>query len=976
MTEVTPLQQSTPKLGRLVVVGLGLIGGSFAKGLRSKGLFREVVGVDRDAESCRLAVELGVVDRCEEDLGRACVGADVIQLAVPILAMERVLADLAKLDLGKAVLTDVGSAKGNIVRAARVAFGGMPRYLVPGHPIAGSEQSGVTAAKATLFRRHKVILTPSAETDADALALVDSLWRALGADVEHMEVEHHDEVLAATSHLPHLLAFTLVDSLAKRSENLEIFRYAAGGFRDFTRIAGSDPVMWHDIFLANREAVLRTLDVFRDDLDALREAVDTGDGHQLLGVFTRARVAREHFSKILARRAYVDAMHNNDLIYLAQPGGSLSGTIRVPGDKSISHRSIMLGSLAEGTTEVEGFLEGEDALATIQAFRDMGVVIEGPQNGRVTVHGVGLHGLKAPPGPIYLGNSGTSMRLLSGLLAAQPFDSTLTGDASLSKRPMNRVAKPLREMGAVIETGPEGRPPMTIRGGQRLTGMHYDMPMASAQVKSCLLLAGLYAAGETSVTEPAPTRDHTERMLRGFGYPVVVEGSTAKVESGHKLSATHIEVPADISSAAFFLVAASIAEGSELVLQHVGINPTRVGVIEILRLMGGDLSLENQREVGGEPVADIRVRSARLKGIDIPEDLVPLAIDEFPVLFVAAACAEGRTVLRGAEEPAGQGVGPYPGHGRRPEGPGREGRADPGWHRHRGWCVRWRRSLGARRPPYRHVLQRRFAACQRADPHPRLRQRRHLLPQLPRPVCPDRYPGRRGEQLMNGAVPMLAIDGPSGAGKGTVAGLLARRLGWNLLDSGALYRLLAFAAVNHGVDLTNEEALKVLAAHLDVQFVAADGSHGQRIILEGEEVTDVIRTEQVGAGASQVAALPAVRDALLQRQRAFREAPGLVADGRDMGTVVFPDAPLKIFLTASAEERARRRYLQLKAKGADVDQSALLEEIRERDERDSQRAVAPLKPADDAILLDSTEMSIEAVVETIIRHCERQGWDV
>jgi 3-phosphoshikimate 1-carboxyvinyltransferase len=242
------------------------------------------------------------------------------------------------------------------------------------------------------------------------------------------------------------------------------------------------------------------------------------------------------------------------------------------------------------------------------------------------------------------------MRLLSGLLAAQPFDTTLTGDASLSKRPMNRVAKPLREMGAVIETGPEGRPPLSIKGGQRLTGMAYEMPMASAQVKSCLLLAGLYAAGSTSVTEPAPTRDHTERMLRGFGYPVSVEGSTASVESGHKLTATRIEVPADISSAAFFLVAASIAEGSELVLEHVGINPTRTGVIDILKLMGGDITLENQREVGGEPVADIRVRAAKLKGIDIPEDLVPLAIDEFPVLFVAAACAEGRTVLRGAEE--------------------------------------------------------------------------------------------------------------------------------------------------------------------------------------------------------------------------------------------------------------------------------------------------------------------------------------
>ncbi|NNN23708.1 MULTISPECIES: bifunctional prephenate dehydrogenase/3-phosphoshikimate 1-carboxyvinyltransferase [Pseudomonas] len=635
---------------RLVVVGLGLIGGSFAKGIREKGLFEEVVGVDRDPQTRRLAVELGVVDRCEESLAAGCREADVIQLAVPILAMEKVLGELATLDIGNAILTDVGSAKGNVVRAAKAVFGGMPARFVPGHPIAGSEQSGVEAANAKLFRRHKVILTPLDNADADAIQCVESLWRELGADVEQMAVEHHDEVLAATSHLPHLLAFTLVDSLAKRSENLEIFRYAAGGFRDFTRIAGSDPVMWHDIFLANREAVLRILDVFRDDLDDLREAVDQGDGQQLMGVFTRARVAREHFSKILARRAYVDAMHNNDLIFLAQPGGRLSGRVRVPGDKSISHRSIMLGSLAEGTTEVQGFLEGEDALATIQAFRDMGVVIEGPHHGRVTVHGVGLHGLKTPPGPIYLGNSGTSMRLLSGLLAAQPFDTTLTGDASLSKRPMNRVAKPLREMGAVIETGPEGRPPLTIRGGQKLTGMHYDMPMASAQVKSCLLLAGLYAAGETSTTEPAPTRDHTERMLRGFGYPVDVEGATARVESGHKLTATSIEVPADISSAAFFLVAASIAEGSDLTLEHVGINPTRTGVIDILKLMGADITLENQREVGGEPVADIRVRSAQLKGIDIPEDLVPLAIDEFPVLFVAAASASGRTVLRGAEE--------------------------------------------------------------------------------------------------------------------------------------------------------------------------------------------------------------------------------------------------------------------------------------------------------------------------------------
>lgn len=650
MVDVIQMKPNAPIIRRLVVVGLGLIGGSFAKGIRESGLCSEVVGVDLDPQSRDLAVQLGVVDRCEADLALACEGADVIQLAVPILAMEKVLAVLATFDLGNAVLTDVGSAKGNVVKAARRAFGEMPARFVPGHPIAGSEQSGVEASNAQLFKRHKVILTPLPETDGKALAVVDRLWSELGADVEHMEVERHDEVLAATSHLPHLLAFGLVDSLAKRNENLDIFRYAAGGFRDFTRIAGSDPVMWHDIFLANREAVLRTLDSYRTDLDALREAVVAGDGHQLLGVFTRARVAREHFGKILAQRAYVEPQHNNELTFVAQPGGSIGGRVRVPGDKSISHRSIMLGSLAEGTSEVEGFLESEDALATLQAFRDMGVVIEGPHHGRLTIHGVGLYGLKPAPGPIYLGNSGTSMRLLAGLLAAQSFDSTLTGDASLSRRPMDRVAAPLRAMGAQIETAAQGRPPLVIKGGQTLRAMRYEMPMASAQVKSSLLLAGLYAEGTTTVIEPAPTRDHTERMLRGLGHAVSSEGSQVTLVSGTALKAARIEVPGDISSAAFFLVAASIAEEADLLLEHVGINPTRTGVIEILRLMGADIVVMNERQIGGEPVADLRVRSAPLRGIDIPEALVPLAIDEFPALLVAAACAAGRTVLRGAQE--------------------------------------------------------------------------------------------------------------------------------------------------------------------------------------------------------------------------------------------------------------------------------------------------------------------------------------
>lgn len=336
--------------------------------------------------------------------------------------------------------------------------------------------------------------------------------------------------------------------------------------------------------------------------------------------------------------------------YHVQPGGRLSGELRVPGDKSVSHRSIMLGSLAEGTTEVSGFLEGEDALATLAAFRAMGVQIDGPVNGEVTIQGVGLHGLKEPAEPLYLGNSGTSMRLLSGLLAGQAFDTTLTGDASLSGRPMKRVIDPLTAMGAVIEAQEGGRAPLTIRGGQKLKGIHYELPMASAQVKSCVLLAGLYAEGETCTVEPAPTRDHTERMLQGMGYDVRVDGAKACLSGGGKLAAGRIEVPSDISSAAFFLVGASIAPGSDLTLKHVGMNPTRTGVIDILRLMGADISVSNERVVGGEPVADLRVRSAPLKGIAIPEELVPLAIDEFPAVFVAAACAEGETVLTGAEE--------------------------------------------------------------------------------------------------------------------------------------------------------------------------------------------------------------------------------------------------------------------------------------------------------------------------------------
>lgn len=336
--------------------------------------------------------------------------------------------------------------------------------------------------------------------------------------------------------------------------------------------------------------------------------------------------------------------------YRVQPGGSVNGEIRVPGDKSISHRSIMLGALAEGTTHISGFLEGADALCTLQAFRDMGVNIEGPVDGKVTVEGVGMHGLQAPEKELDMGNSGTSIRLLSGLMAGQKFDVSMCGDVSLSKRPMQRVVKPLTMMGANIGSEEGCRPPLKVVGGGALNGIDYELPMASAQVKSCVLLAGLYAQGQTSVVEPAPTRDHTERMLKGFGYDVQIDGPKVTLQGGGKLIATDIDVPSDISSAAFFMVAAAITPNSDLTIKHVGMNPTRIGIINILRAMGADLTLSNEAEVGGEPVADVRVRYKALNGIHIPEDQVPLAIDEFPVLFIAAACAQGQTILTGAEE--------------------------------------------------------------------------------------------------------------------------------------------------------------------------------------------------------------------------------------------------------------------------------------------------------------------------------------
>jgi 3-phosphoshikimate 1-carboxyvinyltransferase len=335
--------------------------------------------------------------------------------------------------------------------------------------------------------------------------------------------------------------------------------------------------------------------------------------------------------------------------YIVSPVQQVGGRIRVPGDKSVSHRSLMLGGIASGSTHVTGFLASADCLATLQAQRRMGVQVEQHSATELTVHGVGEKGLSAPGAELDMGNAGTAIRLFMGLLAGQPFESTLTGDASLRRRPMERVAAPLRLMGAQILTQ-DGKPPVRILPVARLAAIDYALPMASAQVKSAVLLAALRAEGTTKVTEPAPTRDHTERMLEAFGVTLRREPGQVWLAGGQRLTGAPVSVPGDFSSAAFFIVAGAIAGAAGFTIRNVGVNPTRTGLLDILKLMGADIQVHLRGDTGTEPIADIEVRASSLRGIHVPPELVPLAIDEFPVLFVAAACASGETVVTGAEE--------------------------------------------------------------------------------------------------------------------------------------------------------------------------------------------------------------------------------------------------------------------------------------------------------------------------------------
>ena len=630
---------------RILVVGLGLIGGSFARAARNLPKVERVVGFDLNSEECELGVALEVIDAIADDLEAEVRAADLVMLAVPVKAIETVLAQIAPWVKANAIITDVGSTKLNVLQAAERIWGEVPPGFIPGHPIAGAEKSGVAASDARLFVQRKVILTPLHSTPDAARLTLARLWQAMGAEVLQMEPARHDEVLAATSHLPHLLAFSLVDTLAAEAESTDIFRYAAGGFRDFTRIAASDPTMWHDVCFANREPILAQIDRFTEGLQQLRAAIAHGDSQRLTGIFTRARSSREQFSRILERAGYLSSSSNPESL-IVQPASELKGRLRLPGDRSISHRAIMLAAIAEGVSDIEGFVESEDSLATIQVFRDLGVVIEGPHQGRVRVYGVGLDGLQAPAGALYFGNSATSLRMLLGLLAAQSFDSQISGSPELLLQDFAEVLLPLREMGANIELNDAGVP-VRVVGGQSLKPIEYAPGFSSAQAKASLLLAAMAAGVGLDLYESNTTRDHTERLLRGFGVLLEREGRSLRLAAEAKLHAQKIQIPADLSLASAFVVAGTLVQNSELLIEHTGVNPTRQQLLRLLSRMGARFELLNECSSNGEPIADIRVLPSQLQAVDCTSTELAGVGDDLPLLLVALSAAQGVSELSG-----------------------------------------------------------------------------------------------------------------------------------------------------------------------------------------------------------------------------------------------------------------------------------------------------------------------------------------
>ncbi len=651
--------------------------------------------------------------------------------------------------------------------------------------------------------------------------------------------------------------------------------------------------------------------------------------------------------------------NNNPQAITATQAKSLHGSCRVPGDKSISHRALMLASLALGTTTIHDLLEGEDVLRTAQALRQCGVPITQHGAGQWSVSGRGIGGLHEPSEVLDMGNAGTSARLMMGMLATYPYTTHFTGDESLRKRPMQRVTTPLEAIGATFMAREGVRLPLAMKGAATPLPIHYTLPVASAQIKSAILLAGVNTAGVTTVIEREATRDHSERMLRFFGIEVETttqaDGATAITVQGQPAQTAknrELFVPADPSSAAFPIVAALLVPDSSVTVTDVCLNPLRTGLFEVLKRMGADLTISNQREVGGEIIGDITAKTSALNEVDVPAAIAPSMIDEYPILAIAAACATGKSVMRGLSElrvkesdrlaaiiaglrangieahEDGDDLVVY-GKGGKPHGGGTVTThfdhriamsflvlglvtAEP-------VTVDDGRAIATSFPSFLPLMRVLGASLRESIPAPGSHRRM-----------------------------VIAVDGSAASGKGSLARRLANHFNLGYLDTGSLYR-----AVGMRVIYANQQPTNVAAA------IAAS-----RAINAQDLANPKLRGERIGQAASIVSAMPEVREALLDYQHAFAASEqGAVLDGRDIGTVICPNADYKFFITASLEARAKRRHKELQDYGIKVDYQSVYDDLVERDARDAKRAVAPMVAAADAITIDTSNLSMNEVFE-------------
>ncbi|EAQ66937.1 prephenate [Marinomonas sp. MED121] len=646
--------------GNVLIVGLGMIGGSVAKALKERSL-AYLFGSDRRHDELTLGIATHVIDVEAELNAEFIAKMDIIILATPVRAMEAVLEQIKPHLSATTLVTDVGSTKQSVVEAARKVFGQVPANFIPGHPIAGAEKSGVLAANPNLFENHKVIVTPLPNSDAILVDRLHRMWTAIGADVVSMDVVHHDHVLAGSSHLPHLLAYTLVDALANSERSQDVFRFAAGGFRDFTRIASSDPIMWRDVFLANKDATLESLDSFTDHLQQLRHSIEVGDGPAMFGVFTRAKSARDHFLRLLEARSATSASTVKPISIKVLPASLIKGEINLRGDKFLSHIAITIAALCEGVSDLSNLDMGQGVKVTLQALRDMGVVVEDFGGQRLRIHGVGLNGLKAPIAPINVHDSALSLHVLLPVLAAQKFAVTFIADDALSAQPFVDLLDIVKSMGASVTTSESGCLPFAIAtDNQLINQFKVDVKGHSRQLKLAALMAGVMSQKDTELNLlDAIESDGVEGLLALFSCQItskscVKASSSIALAQAQKPRAAQLDMPADMDKAAWLILLASLSPGSRLEVGNLALSQINTHFLNLL--IQGGAKIESSHNLS-EPLsvvrpmdkASIKVGFTEFSGFKVSEEDVLSVRNELLLLCVAAVYAKGTSRFEGLQ---------------------------------------------------------------------------------------------------------------------------------------------------------------------------------------------------------------------------------------------------------------------------------------------------------------------------------------